>query len=120
MDDRLSTGRKGEALAAEYLSDRGYQILEQNLRTPYGEIDLVALHSGVAVFIEVKTRRSIKFGWPEEAVTRDKQDRIVASAQAYLMEHPDLAETWRVDVLAVQLHHGSEQASIRHFEHAIR
>ena len=60
--------RWGELKAAEDLGRKGYQVLERNLRTPYGEIDLVALQDECLLFIEVKTRSSQAFGYPEQAV----------------------------------------------------
>lgn len=127
-------GRWGEGLAASYLASRGYTILDQNVRTPYGEIDLVAcqkvpLRSGpaadgedserVVVFVEVKTRSSTAYGLPEEAVTARKQERLLASAEAYLMEHPELGPDWRVDVIAIQTFRGRRSPEIVHFQNVL-
>jgi putative endonuclease len=123
----------GETFAAAYLQERGYQIIEQNVRTPYGEIDLVmeqAAGTGqtagpasgserVTVFVEVKTRRSTSYGYPEQAITRRKREHMLAAAQAYLQAHPELAGDWRVDVVAVFRPDPKQPAIVDHFENAI-
>jgi putative endonuclease len=132
---RQAFGRWGESLAAEYLVERGYTILERNVRTPYGEIDLVACQDeelssfeavvgerqkGFAtIFVEVKTRSSRSFGLPEEAVTSRKQAHMLAAAQAYLQQHPELEGNWRIDVIAIQRYDPSRPPTILHFENAI-
>jgi putative endonuclease len=67
---RQKIGKWGEAAAARYLEARGYRILQHNVRTPYGEIDLIASQESRVVFVEVKTRTSLSYGLPEAAVTR--------------------------------------------------
>ena len=120
---RQSLGRRGESLAAEYLAARGYRILERNFRSPYGEIDLVAYqpgpHGACLVFVEVKTRSSNAYGYPEQAITASKQVHLIQSAQAYLQEHPDLAGDWRIDVIAVRTGRGGGRAEIEHIENAV-
>jgi putative endonuclease len=121
-------------LAADYLSQRGYSVLERNARTPYGEIDLVVrqdiFHEGLRqanetapesaiVFVEVKTRSSTAFGFPEEAITSRKRERMLAAAQAYMQAHPDLDDDWRVDVIAVQRSQEGKEPIVTHFENAI-
>jgi putative endonuclease len=105
------------------------------VRTPYGEIDLVACQDeelssfeavigerqkGFAtIFVEVKTRSSRSFGLPEEAVTSRKQAHMLAAAQAYLQQHPELEGSWRIDVIAIQRYDPSRPPTILHFENAI-
>src|SRR3990170_3381994 len=99
---RQSLGRWGENQAADFLAGCGYAILERNARTPHGEIDLVAQQeeSGrdgsvmTTVFVEVKTRSSRAFGYPEESITPRKQAHLLSAAQAYLQEHPELVGDW--------------------------
>lgn len=118
-DRRQSLGRWGEQLAAAFLQQRGYQLVAANARTPYGELDLVTRQNEVTVFVEVKTRSSTRFGLPEEAVTAQKRAHLLAAAQAYLEDHPDLPRDWRVDVIAI-LHGGkSRSPEIIHFENAV-
>ena len=99
---RQILGRWGEDLAAEFLSQRGIQILGRNVRTPYGELDLVARDANVTIFVEVKTRSSRQFGNPEDAITPAKCRHLLAAASAYLQSHPDLDGDWRIDVIAIR------------------
>ena len=126
---RQTLGRWGEAIAADYLIEHGYTILARNERTPYGEIDLIAQQTSqpksgscesqlVTVFVEVKTRTSMEFGYPEEAVTPRKQVNLLSAAQHYLQEHPDLDIDWRVDVIAVERLE-DQPPVIHHFENAL-
>ncbi|HSR21063.1 MAG TPA: YraN family protein [Anaerolineales bacterium] len=108
-------GRWGEDAAANYLSEAGYTILSRNLRTPYGEVDLLAQIEDEVVFVEVKTRTTSALGPPEIAVDSRKQAHILACAEHYAQQ-TDLKH-WRIDVIAVERIHG--QARITHFENAI-
>jgi len=126
---RQKLGSWGEQAAADYLVAQGYVILGQNVRTHYGEIDLVALYEEpampgsaarpVIVFIEVKTRSSAAFGLPEEAVTRDKRAHLLSASQAYMQAHPDLPGDWRIDVIAIRRRCLAALSEIIHFENAV-
>ena len=76
-------GFLGEGKAAKYLKSSGYEILKRNLRTPFGEVDIVAKRGDVVAFIEVKTRSGDSFGRPSEAVGRDRMKRYVAAAEYF-------------------------------------
>jgi putative endonuclease len=119
----IQLGKWGEAKAADFLRSRGYELLKSNVRTPYGEIDLVALEGSspeerVVVFIEVKTRASAAFGLPEESITRLKQEHLINSALHYIQEHPDLGNDWRIDVISLQ-RAGKKKVEIVHFQNAV-
>jgi putative endonuclease len=118
MTSRQSLGRWGETRAAEYLTDRGYTLLERNARTPYGEIDLVTRYEGQVVFVEVKTRASRSLGPPEVSITPTKKTHMISAGLAYLQSHPDLGEDWRMDVIAILRLPGQEE-QIEHFENVI-
>jgi putative endonuclease len=94
-------GKEGEDQAGEFLSRRGYKILERNYRTRSGEIDLIALHEGTVVFVEVKTRTSDAFGAPELAVNSKKQLRMVKAALGYIKYKKLHQMPCRFDVVAV-------------------
>jgi len=101
---RLALGSAGEELAARWYTDAGYRVLDRNWRCREGELDLVVCRGGLAVFCEVKTRRSLSFGLPAEAVTPTKQRRLRRLALCWLAERapgqarfPDL----RFDVACV-------------------
>jgi len=77
-------GAAGEQLAAEFLLKAGYQILERNWKFGRKEIDIICLYKHILIFIEVKTRSSVDFGFPEQAVNQKKELAIVTTAKAYL------------------------------------
>ena len=97
---RQSLGAAGEAAAAQALRKAGYQILEANVRTPFGEIDLLARHGAVLCFVEVKTRSSDAFGHPAEAVTPAKQAHL-RKAAALILQRRKWDGDCRFDVVAV-------------------
>lgn len=82
--NRRKTGAAYEQLAAEYLEQKGYRILERNYYTRTGEIDLIARDGRYLVFVEVKYRKDARDGHPLEAVDSRKQGRIRRAAQVYL------------------------------------
>lgn len=121
MGNRQSLGRWGENLAAEYLQAQGYTILERNVHTPYGEIDLVAEQADppTLVFVEVKARRSRQYGLPEEAVNSRKQVHLLSAVSYYLQQHPEFPGAIRLDVIAIQSYQPGTVPVITHFENAI-
>lgn len=82
-------GRRGEEIAAAFLVRAGYAILDRNWRCPQGEIDVVAFDGAETVFVEVKTRSSLLFGHPLEAITAQKLARLRRLAAAWCEEHAD-------------------------------
>lgn len=98
---RKLIGKEGEDRAAQFLSKQGYRILERNYRTRSGEIDLIALHQGEVVFVEVKTRTSNAFGPPELAVTPQKQRRMIKAALGYIKLKKLHQVPCRFDVVAI-------------------
>jgi putative endonuclease len=108
-------GAWGEQAAAYYLAEHGYEIAARNVRTPYGEIDLIARKDGITIFVEVKARTSRSLGPPEIAVTPRKQAHMLDCAGHYAQQHG--IDHWQIDVIAVQeLDHETE---IAHFENAV-
>jgi len=115
MSHTQSVGRWGEQAAAEYLQQHGYTITERNVRTPHGEIDLVACWEGITVFVEVKARTTRTFGPPELAVTPRKQAHMLACADDYARLHE--IDHWQIDVIAVR--RLGDKTEIVHFENAL-
>lgn len=101
--ERLTLGRWGEDAAASYLRTQGIKIVERNLRTPVGEIDMVGRSGRTLVFVEVKTRRGRSCGLPQEAVGARKQRQIVRAAQWYLAGGKGRGLQPRFDVVAVEV-----------------
>ena len=96
------TGAFGEQLTAQYLERRGDEILDRNWRIREGEIDLVSLSTdGIFHFIEVKTRSSLAFGHPFEAINREKASRMQRLALAWLATHGCLGCDYAIDVVAI-------------------
>lgn len=98
---RAVAGQEGEALAAAYLEKKGYQVLERNYRIRFGEIDLIAQDHETLVFVEVKARRSLRWGSPAQAVHYHKQGKIFQVAQLYLMRQEQEDVPCRFDVVEV-------------------
>lgn len=94
-------GRRGEELAAAYLEAQGMRIVDRNWRCPEGEIDIIALDGGTLVIAEVKTRKSLAYGHPFEAVGPKKLARLHRLAAAWSGEHGRCGPVRRVDVVAV-------------------
>ena len=111
--ERLTLGRWGEDIAARYLRKKGMKILGRNVRSPVGELDIVAQHGRTLVFVEVKTRRGTSHGHPQEAVGATKQRQIMRAAQWYLAERKLDRLQPRFDVVAVR--GDGELADIEHF-----
>lgn len=116
-EERLSLGRWGEETAVRYLQGRGFTIVARNLRTPVGEIDIIARQGKTLVFIEVKTRRTLAFGTPQEAVGPTKQRQITRTAQWYLASGQGKGLQPRFDVIAVRSLVGREP-QIEHIPNA--
>ncbi len=106
---RLSLGRWGEEEAARFLQSRGMKIVARNVRTPVGEIDLIARQGKILAFVEVKTRRGLGFGTPQEAVGRTKQRQILRAAQWYMADGKTKDVQPRFDVVAVHATPGGAQ-----------
>jgi len=103
MDARKEFGDAGEDLAASYLVQGGMRVLDRQVKTAFGEVDLVCEDKGEIVFVEVKTRQSNEFGYPEEAITPSKFRHMAASAEAVLSERGWENRFWRIDVVAIRL-----------------
>lgn len=116
---RKAIGELGEELARKYLKKHGYHVIETNYRCRHGEIDIVTRRRDSLVFVEVRTKTSDAFGTPEESVTAAKQERLVATAQTYLASHQGLPESWRIDVVAVELHPDGKVKRIEQVENAV-
>jgi putative endonuclease len=116
---RRDTGILGEKLARNFLKERGYHIWETNYRCPEGEIDIIAQHKDCLVFVEVRTKRSLEFGSPEESITLTKRERLRTVAAHYQQTHSNLPQLWRIDVVAIELDRKGEPSRIELIENAV-
>ena len=108
-------GRRGEDLAAGYLEAHGMRIVERNWRCAEGEIDIVALDGDALVIAEVKTRKSLAYGHPFEAVDAEKLARLHRLAAAWCRDHELRMPLRRVDVIAV-LDDGTGEPAVEHLK----
>lgn len=102
-DKTKELGKKGESAALAFLKRQGLIIVDQNWKCSYGEVDIIALDGIQLVFVEVKTRKSLKSGIPEEAITPAKQKRYLKCAQLYVSRHAAELEfeSYRFDAVAI-------------------
>ncbi len=113
--NKRELGEFGEDKAVEYLVKHGYTILKRNFRYTRGEIDIIACNQEFIAFVEVKLRRSMKYGVPQSAVDQRKQEKIKRAAQYYLLKN-NYKKKLRFDVISIQIKDGKGQ--LRHFENA--
>ena len=115
--NKQEIGRWGEQEASDYLFQKGYTILGRNIRTPHGEIDILALKDQILIFVEVKTRTSTAFGNPENSIDARKLNHMKASALYYAQKN-GFAGTWQCDAIAI-FRSNSKPIEIVHFENII-
>jgi putative endonuclease len=111
-DPRKIFGDRGEDLAAGYLKKKEIKILARQYKTKFAEIDLIAKDGDEIVFVEVKTRRTLAFGYPEESVTPAKLRKIQQAAAQYLAENKINHVPHRVDIIAI--HWKEEGQEVHH------
>ncbi len=114
MDPRRSVGKRGEDEAARFLAKRGLAILDRNVKSRLGEIDLVVRDGRTVVFVEVKARRESEGDPPQASVTAGKQRRLGRLAQHYLKWKRLGDVSCRFDVVAVTLDDEGRVKSVRH------
>ncbi|WP_138206660.1 YraN family protein [Haloimpatiens lingqiaonensis] len=111
-------GKYGEDLAETYLKNLGYEILDKNFSCKFGEIDLIGKDKEYTCFIEVKTRYGTFYGYPCEAVTKNKQFKIYKVAQLYILKKKLFNENFRFDVMEILLNNNEKNPSIRLIKNA--
>ena len=109
-------GKWGEDVAAEWLTQNGFEIIARNIRTPHGEIDIAARKEGDIFFIEVKALTSTKNFFPEQQITARKREHMLHAAEHYAAENN--IDHWQVDVIAIERQR-TTKPKITYFENAI-
>jgi putative endonuclease len=109
MESNQEKGAAGEMLAVKYLQEKGFTILHRNWRRGHLEVDLVAERKGLLHFVEVKSRTSRHFGYPEERVNKEKVRNLMRAAAAYIDCHPGW-KRFQIDILSIQCIHGETPA----------
>ncbi len=107
------TGQLAEEMAVQALKEKGYQILENNFSNRFGEIDIIARDADTLVFVEVKAKKGLTFGRPEEMINKNKLKKIQRMATIYLKGRAALC---RIDVVAIVLSPTDDIASLNHYE----
>ena len=116
--DTIRLGKAGEEIALALLRRKWCRILERNFSCPLGEVDIVAEDHGTLVFVEVKTRRSVSYAFPEEAVDHKKRKRIINIAEFYMELRKFNNVPVRFDIVAVYYRDVGRSPHIEHFEDA--
>jgi putative endonuclease len=115
MAEHLETGKLGEEKAAAYLIEKGYEIVARNYRFKHSEIDLIAKMGKLTIFVEVKTRTNLSYGFPEEFVDATKVKLVMRAAEHYIFDtdwHFDI----RFDIISVIIN--NNEFRIKHVEDA--
>jgi putative endonuclease len=110
MAEHNETGKKGEEIAAKFLEQKGYRILETNWRSGRHEVDIIAKDGDFLVIAEVKTRHSAGIAEPEVAVTREKQRALVQAANSYVLRK-NLDSEVRFDIVSILLEKDGEKVN---------
>ncbi|MFA5124731.1 MAG: YraN family protein [Patescibacteria group bacterium] len=113
-DYRVRLGKYGENLAAQFLIQRGYQVIEKNYYTQFGEIDLIVQLDDEILFVEVKTRTTDRTGWPETAVDYHKLRHLQKAARIFL-NNRNWNCFWHLDIISVELNRSAGIAKIKWF-----
>jgi putative endonuclease len=110
--DNRETGIIGEGMALEYLLKNGFELITRNFSTRFGEIDLIMRDKDILVFVEVKTKKGLSWGSPEEMFTQGKLNRVRRMATVYLQgkEVP-----CRIDMVAIVLDSANCQIALKHY-----
>lgn len=122
-------GGIGERAAEELLVKKGYEVVLRNFSTRFGEIDLIVTDNGCLVFVEVKTKKGLEFGLPEEMFTRGKYNKVKRMATVYLASQELLLRgkkgslldnvPCRIDMVAVELDGQNSAKDVRHYENVV-
>ncbi len=108
-------GKTGEDIAAKWLTDHGYQLIERNNSTKYGELDIIASKNNILIFVEVKFKQNDDFGTPEEMIGLNKLNQVRRTAEMYLLTNSDIAkqfDRYQIDAICIV----EETGRISHYE----
>ncbi|MCC7197110.1 YraN family protein [Candidatus Peregrinibacteria bacterium] len=109
-----SRGHESEKIAAYFLTNKGYRLIQKNFRIPGGEIDLIMQKDGILTFVEVKSRAQSHFGTALESITRQKKRLLLRAAATYLIKNK-VQIPWQIHVVTIQYQPGNK-AHITHYK----
>ena len=118
MAEHNYVGKIGEDMARKYLEDKGYEILEQNYKTKYSEIDLVAKKHGELVFVEVRTKVGENFGTPEDTLKNKKMGKVRFNALSYVA-FKKWAGPVKIDAICIVLKPDFSVLRLNHYENIV-
>ncbi len=113
------TGNKGEEIAAQYLQEHGFEIIERNWEIEFGEIDIVASKDNTTYIVEVKTQFSNQQSSPEDELTVSKINKLKKLAEAYSMSHPKASQKLMLSAVCVLLEDAQYAKDIRFYENLL-
>lgn len=114
----METGKLGEEIAREYLKKQGYKIVEQNFKTKYAEIDLVARENDELIFVEVRTKKGELFGTPEDSLNKKKLRKLRFNAQGYITKNR-WEGPYRIDAICIVLKPDNTIERLDHYQNII-
>jgi putative endonuclease len=114
----LITGKIGEEIAKKYLKKKGYKILEQNIRSRFGEIDFIVQKGKELILIEVRTKKGENFGSPEESLDKKKLKKLWFNAQSYVARKK-WQDQYRIDAICIVLKLDNTLERINHYENIV-
>lgn len=114
----MTTGKIGEKIAKDYLEKKGYKIIEQNFKTKYSEIDLVAKKNNELIFVEVRTKRGEFFGTPEDSLNKKKLRKLWWNAQSFIAKK-HWQGPYRIDAVCIVLKLDNAIERLEHYENII-
>ncbi len=113
---RQSVGKKGEDIACNFLESNGYEIIERNFRTKYGELDIIASKDGILVFVEVKAKTDTRTGMPYETVNKNKIKHLMRAIQFYQLTHKVKDLKMSLDVISIIIGPDNRVKELKHFK----
>ncbi len=117
MSKTLQLGKRGEDLAVTFLRKKGFSIIDRNVRLPDGEIDIIAEKNLILTIIEVKTRSSLQYGEPYEAVDRRKQLKLLRLAEKYALQKGKKDSKLSVGVISILFDESTNSATISLYDY---
>lgn len=118
MNQHNKVGKIGEELAKRFLEKQGYKIIEQNYKTKYAEIDLVARKGKELIFVEVRTKVGENFGMPEETINKKKMRKLYLNAMAYV-SIKKWRGSFRIDAICIVLKPDYNVERLNHYENIV-
>ena len=119
MKTRIALGKLGEQIARKYLVAKGYKIIGKNFHVRQGEVDIISKFKGTIVFVEVRCKKDLKFGYPEESVTDYKKSRLIKASYSWLQFHKVENADWRIDFVGILLTRNNKIIKINHIVNAV-